>query len=90
MKWGNDIGDNEMLDFSEVDKHGFNDTFHSFYRDNEADDLFKGLNILHKGKTSFEYTYNDEKAKVSQLIISYKKIETTFTFMILIYRLLIV
>ncbi|NHJ48423.1 MAG: class I SAM-dependent methyltransferase [Asgard group archaeon] len=63
LKWGNDIGDNEMLDFSEVDKHGFNDTFHSFYNNDEADELFKDLKLLHKGKSSFEYTHNDEKSQ---------------------------
>lgn len=63
LKWGNDIGDNEMLDFSEVDKHGFNDTFHSFYNNDEPDELFKGLKLLQKGTSSFEYTYNDEKCQ---------------------------
>lgn len=63
LKWGNDIGDNEMLDFSEVDKNDFNETFHSFYKDDEADNLFIRLNILHKEKSSFEYTYNDEKCQ---------------------------
>lgn len=29
--WRKDIGDNEMLYFSEVDKHLFDDTFHSIY-----------------------------------------------------------
>ncbi|MCK5157983.1 MAG: class I SAM-dependent methyltransferase [Candidatus Heimdallarchaeota archaeon] len=61
LKWGNDIGDNEILDISETDKYGFEESFHSYYRNDEADELFKELKLLHKGKSSFSYTYNDEK-----------------------------
>jgi len=60
LKWGNDIGDNEILDISEAGKYGFEETFHSYYNDDEADELFRELKLLHKGKTSFSYTYNDE------------------------------
>ena len=59
MKQGKDIGDNEILDLSQVGKHGFEDTFHSFYNIDEADELFTGLKLLHKGKTIFDYNEND-------------------------------
>lgn len=59
LNYGKDIGDNEILDISEADKNGFEDTFHSYYNNDEADKLFDGIELLHKGTSIFEYTYND-------------------------------
>jgi ubiquinone/menaquinone biosynthesis C-methylase UbiE len=61
IKDGKDIGDNEMLDIREAGKYGFEDTFHSFYNTDEADELFNGLKLLYKGTSRFEYTHNDEQ-----------------------------
>ncbi len=63
MKEGKDIGDNEILDLSQAGKHGFEDTFHSFYNIDEADEHFSGLKLLHKGKTSFDYIDNDKQCQ---------------------------
>jgi len=61
LKWGNDIGDNEIVAVSEAGKSGFEETLHSFYNNDEPDELFKDLKLLHKGVTNFSYIYNDEK-----------------------------
>jgi ubiquinone/menaquinone biosynthesis C-methylase UbiE len=60
-KEGKDIGDNEILDISKAGKYGFEDTFHSFYTIDEADELFTGLKLLHKGKTIFDYIDNEKQ-----------------------------
>ncbi|NHJ85149.1 MAG: class I SAM-dependent methyltransferase [Asgard group archaeon] len=61
---GKDIGDNEVLDVTLAGKHGFEDTFHSFYNYDEADELFTGLKLLYKGKTIIDFTNNDEKDQI--------------------------
>ena len=63
MKEGKDIGDNEMLDISKAGKYGFEDTFHSFYNIDEADELFTELKLLHKGITKFNFIQNGEKSQ---------------------------
>ena len=69
LKWGNDIGDNEILDVSEAGKYGFEESFHSFYKDDEADELFEELKLLYKGKVSFNYTHKEESCQ--SVTISY-------------------
>ncbi|NHJ39594.1 MAG: class I SAM-dependent methyltransferase [Asgard group archaeon] len=63
LKWGNDIGDNEILNISEANKYGFEESFHSFYNNDEADKHFDGLELLYKGISSIEYIYNDENCQ---------------------------
>ncbi|NHJ84560.1 MAG: class I SAM-dependent methyltransferase [Asgard group archaeon] len=60
---GKDIGDNEILEIIDEGDRGFEDRFHSYYNNDEPNTYFDDLELLYKGTSIFEYTFNNTKGK---------------------------